>query len=340
MATLGGRPMEEWVERYGHSHTHPFNRLVPHARYPSDRVVASAVPRCALRRRFLEASTRDVRRRLGAAVRRACRRGQAAGVLHRLAVPVRRPAVVDDEGRAALDAPQTLCGALQRLVLFGKAEPQDGRGVACRGMATSGSRPRRDPSAAASQSRHPARRRSTSSPSAEIRARGTAAAGSGSLRSATETDRAWPGRTAQPRIVDSVARETRRTRAASACSTRMSRTGALFGFRSRARSPRRTYPIFHPVVWKLLPNEPMTKLRAAQLVVRAMLSCAAAVEHDVLVHFVAQHDNLGAVDQAHEVPHVLGLEHANLTGCAASSGRAIPWFAARSPAARRPSRPE
>ena len=27
MATLGGRPMEEWVERYGHSHTHPFNRL-------------------------------------------------------------------------------------------------------------------------------------------------------------------------------------------------------------------------------------------------------------------------------------------------------------------------
>ena len=27
MATLGGRPMKEWVERYGHSHTHPFNRL-------------------------------------------------------------------------------------------------------------------------------------------------------------------------------------------------------------------------------------------------------------------------------------------------------------------------
>lgn len=27
MQTLGGRPMGEWIERYGHSHTHPFNRL-------------------------------------------------------------------------------------------------------------------------------------------------------------------------------------------------------------------------------------------------------------------------------------------------------------------------
>ncbi|MGH9312659.1 MAG: Mpo1-like protein [Vicinamibacterales bacterium] len=27
MKELGGRPMEEWVERYGHSHTHPFNRI-------------------------------------------------------------------------------------------------------------------------------------------------------------------------------------------------------------------------------------------------------------------------------------------------------------------------
>ncbi|HSL22904.1 MAG TPA: Mpo1-like protein [Vicinamibacterales bacterium] len=24
---LGGRPMEEWVERYGHSHRHPVNRV-------------------------------------------------------------------------------------------------------------------------------------------------------------------------------------------------------------------------------------------------------------------------------------------------------------------------
>ena len=24
---LGGRPMEEWIERYGHSHEHRFNRV-------------------------------------------------------------------------------------------------------------------------------------------------------------------------------------------------------------------------------------------------------------------------------------------------------------------------
>jgi uncharacterized membrane protein YGL010W len=24
---LGGRPMEEWIEQYGHSHEHPVNRL-------------------------------------------------------------------------------------------------------------------------------------------------------------------------------------------------------------------------------------------------------------------------------------------------------------------------
>lgn len=24
---LGGRPMEDWIERYGHSHQHPFNRF-------------------------------------------------------------------------------------------------------------------------------------------------------------------------------------------------------------------------------------------------------------------------------------------------------------------------
>jgi uncharacterized membrane protein YGL010W len=24
---LAGRPMEDWIERYGHSHTHPFNRM-------------------------------------------------------------------------------------------------------------------------------------------------------------------------------------------------------------------------------------------------------------------------------------------------------------------------
>lgn len=24
---LGGRPMDEWIELYGHSHTHPFNKL-------------------------------------------------------------------------------------------------------------------------------------------------------------------------------------------------------------------------------------------------------------------------------------------------------------------------
>jgi uncharacterized membrane protein YGL010W len=24
---LGGRPMEDWIERYGHSHTHPINRM-------------------------------------------------------------------------------------------------------------------------------------------------------------------------------------------------------------------------------------------------------------------------------------------------------------------------
>src|SRR5262245_58343548 len=27
MATLGGKPMEEWIERYGHSHQHPVNRV-------------------------------------------------------------------------------------------------------------------------------------------------------------------------------------------------------------------------------------------------------------------------------------------------------------------------
>ena len=26
MKELGGRPMDEWIERYGHSHTHPVNR--------------------------------------------------------------------------------------------------------------------------------------------------------------------------------------------------------------------------------------------------------------------------------------------------------------------------
>lgn len=27
MATLGGKPMEEWIEKYGHSHQHPVNRM-------------------------------------------------------------------------------------------------------------------------------------------------------------------------------------------------------------------------------------------------------------------------------------------------------------------------
>ena len=26
MGTLGGKPMEEWIEKYGHSHQHPVNR--------------------------------------------------------------------------------------------------------------------------------------------------------------------------------------------------------------------------------------------------------------------------------------------------------------------------
>jgi uncharacterized membrane protein YGL010W len=27
MATLGGKPMAEWIEEYGHSHQHPVNRV-------------------------------------------------------------------------------------------------------------------------------------------------------------------------------------------------------------------------------------------------------------------------------------------------------------------------
>src|SRR6478736_6423520 len=27
MANLGGKPMQEWIEEYGHSHQHPVNRL-------------------------------------------------------------------------------------------------------------------------------------------------------------------------------------------------------------------------------------------------------------------------------------------------------------------------
>ena len=27
MATLGGKPMEKWIEEYGHSHQHPVNRF-------------------------------------------------------------------------------------------------------------------------------------------------------------------------------------------------------------------------------------------------------------------------------------------------------------------------
>lgn len=27
MALLGGKPMEQWIERYGHSHQHPVNRF-------------------------------------------------------------------------------------------------------------------------------------------------------------------------------------------------------------------------------------------------------------------------------------------------------------------------
>lgn len=49
MARLGGKPMEQWIEQYGHSHQHPVNRVchtfgIPLIALSLPLFVAAAVP--------------------------------------------------------------------------------------------------------------------------------------------------------------------------------------------------------------------------------------------------------------------------------------------------------
>ena len=45
MARLGGKPMDEWIEEYGHSHQHPINRMCHTVGIP---LIALSLPLFAL----------------------------------------------------------------------------------------------------------------------------------------------------------------------------------------------------------------------------------------------------------------------------------------------------
>ena len=118
---LGGRSWDDWIARYAQSHQHPVNRVLSHARDPADRRLVAAVPRCRAHARLLADTARTVHRGLDLPVRRARIRRQAAGVLPRLAVPVRRPAMVGRQGPRPGLITQTHTHSLMRVAIVGNS---------------------------------------------------------------------------------------------------------------------------------------------------------------------------------------------------------------------------
>ena len=107
---LGGKSWDQWIGQYAESHQHPVNRLCHTFGIP---LIALSLPLFLVVLSvpgFWPRAARDVRWRVGAAVRRPCGGGKAARVLPRLALPVRGVAVVGGQ-----DAGPRIRASLYRL---------------------------------------------------------------------------------------------------------------------------------------------------------------------------------------------------------------------------------
>ena len=100
---LGGRSSDEWVAEYSQSHQHPVNRICHTFGIPLIAVSLALFVVAWFVDGFWPVPTTLFVARLGVAVCRPRRRGQAAGVLQGSAVPAGRPAlVVREDARQSL----------------------------------------------------------------------------------------------------------------------------------------------------------------------------------------------------------------------------------------------
>ena len=78
-----------------------------------------------------------------------------------------------------------------------------------------------------------------------------------------------------------------------------------------------TQPIFHPVVLNVLPPLEMTSVRSRMPGSVAMRDVLGAVEHEVLVHLVGEHEQVVLDGEVGDQLHLVAGEHPARWGCAA-----------------------